>query len=110
MTQQDIKDGKGLAVLSYITVIGIIIAYFLNIDKKNSFTAFHLRQSIGLWLTYFIIAWVISFVNSWTATAGFWVFFIVLFIYGLSSAILGKTQAVPLLGNLFQKWFANIGR
>jgi hypothetical protein len=32
MTQQDIKEGKGLAIISYLALIGIIIAYFLNND------------------------------------------------------------------------------
>jgi len=43
-------------------------------------------------------------------TVSFWVFFAVLFIYGITSAISGKTQEVPLVGAFFQKIFANIGR
>ena len=38
MTQQDIDEGKGLAIVSYLAIIGIIIAYFMNSDKKNPFT------------------------------------------------------------------------
>ncbi len=110
MTQQDIEDGKGLAIISYLTIIGTIIAYFMNNDKKNPYTSFHVRQSLGLWATYFVLAWVVSAANSWYATLSFWVFFSVLFIYGLINAIGGKAQTVPLLGELFQKWFANIGR
>ena len=110
MKNQDIEQGKGLAVVSYLTIIGTIIAFFMNNDKKNPFTNFHIRQAIGLWLTYFILGWVVSYFDSWYATFAFWIFFAVLFVYGLISAVAGKYQTVPLLGDLFQKWFANIGK
>ena len=110
MTQQDIEEGKALATISYLTVIGTIIAYFMNNDKKNVFVSFHLRQALGLWLTYFILAWIVSAVNSWLTTLSLWVFFGVLFIFGFTNAIVGKAQTVPLLGELFQKWFSNLGR
>ena len=109
MTQQDIEKGKGLAIVSYLAIIGIIIAYFLNNDKKNPFTSFHIRQSIGLWLMFHLLGFVASSFDSWGASTGFYLFFCVLFIYGLISAIAGKAQTVPLLGELFQKWFKNIG-
>jgi uncharacterized membrane protein len=111
MTQQDVDDGKGLAIISYLTIIGTIIAYFMNNDKKSEFTSFHVRQSLGLWLTYFLVGYIlVSPFNSWFITFGFWIFFGVLFIYGLINAISGKTQTVPLLGELFQKWFSSLGK
>ena len=110
MTEQDIEEGKGLAIIAYLTIIGTIIAYFMNNDKKNPFTNFHVRQALGLWLTYFILAWVVSAVNSWFATLGFWVFFGVLFIYGFVNAIAGKAQSVPLVGNFYQKIFGGLGK
>tara|TARA_R110002049_G_scaffold308704_1_gene513547 strand:- start:8103 stop:8435 length:333 start_codon:yes stop_codon:yes gene_type:complete len=110
MTEQDIEEGKGLAIISYLTIIGTIIAFFMNNDKKNAFTAFHIRQALGLWLTYFIVAWVVSGFDNWFATLGFWLFFGILFIYGFINAVAGRAQEVPVLGNLFQKWFASIGK
>lgn len=110
MNQQEIDSGRGLAIVSYLAIIGIIVAYFLNNDKKNAFTSFHLRQSIGLWLMFHLLGFVASSFDSWGVTSGFYLFFCILFIYGLINAISGKTQTVPLLGELFQKWFANIGR
>jgi len=110
MTQQEIEEGKGLAIVSYLTLIGIIISYFLNNDKKNAFISFHLRQSIGLWLMFHLLGFVASSFDSWGVTSGFYLFFCILFIYGLIGAIGSKTQPVPMLGEFFQKWFANIGR
>ena len=110
MTQHDIEQGKGLAIISYLAIIGIIIAYFMNNDKKNPFIGFHLRQSIGLWLMFHILGFVASSFDNWGVSTGFYLFFCVLFIYGLIGAMRGKTQAVPVLGELFQKWFTNISR
>ena len=110
MTQQDIEEGKGLSIISYLTIVGIIIAYFSNNDKKNTFTSFHIRQSIGLWLMFHILGFVASAFDSWGVSSGFYMFFCVLFVFGLISAVGGKAQTVPILGELFQKWFINIGK
>jgi uncharacterized membrane protein len=37
-----------------------------------------------------------------------WVFVSVLWSYGIFSAIKGETKPMPILGDLFQKWFSNI--
>ena len=46
----DIKIGKISAIISYFYLIGVLIAYFTNSDKKSVFAYFHIRQSLGLWL------------------------------------------------------------
>lgn len=110
MTQEEIEEGKGLAIISYLTILGTIIAFFMNNDKKNAFVAFHTRQAFGLWLTYFIVAYAISGFDNWYATLGFWIFFGILLFYGFINAVAGKPEEVPLLGPLFQKWFSSLGR
>src|SRR5699024_11914324 len=45
-----VEEGKGLAIVAYITIIGLIVALILNQEKKNPFTAFHVRQSLGIGL------------------------------------------------------------
>ncbi len=110
MVEQGIQDGKNIAIISYLTIFGTIIALFMNNVKKNSFASFHIRQAFGLWLTFFILGYVISSFDSWLITFCFWMFFGVLFIYGFINAIGGKEQEVPLVGSFFQKIFASIGR
>ena len=109
MENQDIADGKNIAVISYLTLFGTIIAFFLNNDKKNKFASFHIRQALGLWLTFFVLGYVISAFDSWLITFCFWMFFGVLFIYGFINAVAGKPQTVPLIGDFIQKLFASIG-
>ena len=109
MTEKTITEGKSNAIISYCTIIGTIVAFYLNNDKKNEFAAFHIRQALGLWLTFFVLGYVISAFDSWLITFCFWMFFGVLFIYGFINALAGKPQTVPLIGDFFQKLFANIG-
>lgn len=110
MTEQTIQEGKNLAVVSYITLIGTLVAFFMNRDNRNPFTSFHTRQALGLWLLELIFAYLISGFNNWMATLSFWIFFGVLFIYGILGAITGKLNTVPLVGPFFQKLFASIGQ
>ena len=110
MTNQTILDGRTHAIVSYLTIIGTIIAYFLNIDKKNEFASFHIRQALGLWLTFFALGYVVSIFDTWLITFAFWLFFGVLFIYGFINAVAGKPQTVPFLGELYQKIFSSIGK
>ena len=110
MANETIEQGKNIAVISYLTIFGTIIAYFLNVDKKNEFVSFHIRQALGLWLTFFILGYVVGAFDSWLITYGFWIFFGVLFIYGFINALAGKIQEVPLIGAFFQKIFSSLGR
>jgi uncharacterized membrane protein len=110
MTDQTIEEGKPMAIISYLTIFGVIIAYFMNNEKKNEFTYFHIRQSLGLWATFFALGYIVGIFNSWLITISFWMFFGVLFIFGFMSAVVGKVQATPILGALFQKLFAGLGK
>ena len=89
---------------------GVIIAFFLNNDKKNEFTNFHVRQSLGLWLTFFLLGYFVGMFNSWLMTIGFWIFFGVLFIFRLMTAVAGRAQPTPILGEFYQRIFSSLGK
>ncbi len=108
MTENDIKDGRTFAIISYITIFGTLIAFFMNNEKRSNFAYFHIRQALGLWLTFFLLGFAISSFDSWLMTFGFYLFFSVLFIYGFVNAINGKAQKVPILGDFYQKTFSGI--
>ncbi|MGC6430458.1 MAG: hypothetical protein ACON5F_05405 [Jejuia sp.] len=109
MTQYEIKEGKGLSIVSYLGVIGILIAYFMNNDKKNGFVSFNVRQSMGLWIMFHLFAFVASSFDSWMVTSAFYLCFAVLIIYALINVVNEKVQTVPVVGDLFQRIFANVG-
>jgi uncharacterized membrane protein len=100
-----VKEGKTLAIISYMTILGSLVAMSMNSEKKNPFASFHIRQAFGLSLTFFALGFIITGFDNIGVTYGFWTFFFVLWIYGFVGALQGKYQSIPLLGNVFQKLF-----
>jgi uncharacterized membrane protein len=109
-------EGKTTAVISYITIIGWIIAYILNNNKPSSLASWHLRQSLlinlimlaisvvqGILALLPIIGWIIN------ALLGF--FSLVLFaflIVGIVYAAKGEKKTLPVIGDYAQRIFAGI--
>lgn len=107
MENQEKADVK-TAVISYLTIVGTLIAFSINSEHHNKFAAFHIRQAIGLSITFFGLAYVVGNFDHWGVTMGFYIFYVVLWMYGFIGAIQGHYNSVPLLGNLFQKLFKGI--
>lgn len=109
MERNNIEKGKTAAITSYILIIGVLIAMSMNTgEEKNSFASFHIRQALGLSITFISLGLIISNFDSPMISASMWVFVSVLWTFGIFNAINGQTKPVPLLGNYFQKWFASI--
>jgi uncharacterized membrane protein len=108
MNNQTVQEGKTIAIISYITVIGTLIAFIMNQNKQNYFASFHIRQAIGI----FVLGLLVNFLQRYTdfgwldMLLGIGVF--ILWIIGLIGAIQGEEKRVPLLGDQFQEWFRNI--
>lgn len=104
-----VEDGKTIALIAYLTIVGLLIALVLNNDKKNSFAAFHIRQSLGIMLTGFAVGMI-----SWIPFLGWLIAFAALFVLlylwisGLLAAINGKEKVVPFLGDKYAEWFKGI--
>lgn len=107
MTRQTIQEGKTLAIVSYFTFVGLIIAIVMNLEKKNPFTNFHIRQMLGLVILLIFSNLVEKYVNSWLGT-GFWLITFACWIVGLYTAVKGKQEPIPFIGNVFQDWFKNL--
>jgi uncharacterized membrane protein len=108
MVQDTIDKGKTAAITSYILIVGVLIAISMNSETKNPFAAFHIRQSLGLSITFIGIGSIVSSFESPMITYPFWIFIIVLWSYGFMTAIRGEMINIPLIGNYFQKWFKSI--
>lgn len=103
-----IEEGKNAAIISYITIIGTVIAFFINNEKKNPFASFHIKQALGINLTYFFLGYFIGYFDSWLVSSAFWTFIFVLWLYGFLGAIQGEQKIVPLVGEWYQKIFQNL--
>jgi len=108
MDKKTIDEGKTIAITSYILIIGVLIALSMNSENKNKFASFHIRQGLGLTVTFIILGVSISFFESIYIAASMWVFISVLSLYGLFCAALGKTTMIPLLGPFYQKIFTSL--
>jgi uncharacterized membrane protein len=106
------NDDKTIAIVSYLTLIGFVVAIVLHSTKKSALGAFHLRQALGLMLTSIAVALaatVFAFIPfvGWMAAMAAWVGVFALWFFGLFAAIKGERTAVPVLGAHFQHWFGN---
>ena len=110
-------DEKMIAVVSYITIVGWIVAYIMHSksDEKTSLAAFHLRQSAGLICFSYILAAVmvalITIVPMASAIGGIVMTLASLattahWIYGVVSAARGEEDYfISSLGDAFDGMF-----
>ncbi len=101
-------EGKTIAIIAYITLIGFIIAIVMNSSKKSEFASFHIRQMLGLMLlslTISILSYVLPLGIVYTILS---IFVLILWVLGFVGAIQGEKKLIPVLGAQFQDWFKNI--
>lgn len=107
-------DGKTAAIVAYITLIGWLISYFaLYKENKTQLAAFHLRQTLMLFLIG--IGWAIVQSILLASVPGLYfvspivnIGLFVLWLLGLIAAINGQAKPMPVIGAPAQKTFAGI--
>lgn len=111
-TQQETmtnQEDKTIAIVAYLTVVGLIIAFVLNQNKKDPLGSYHIRQMLGIVVVGFvlgiigiipILGWIIAILGG--------IFMFILWIVGLINAVGGKKKPVPVLGKKFEEWFKSI--
>ena len=106
----DAAEDKSVAIVSYLTLIGFIVAIVLHSSKNTRLGAFHLRQVLGCFLTGIAVGlaqFILLFIPilGWLAVFALWISMLVLWVMGLIAAINGQMKPMPVLGPLYQKWF-----
>ncbi|MDP2161567.1 MAG: hypothetical protein Q8K02_13870 [Flavobacterium sp.] len=102
------ENEKQTAIIAYLTLIGTVIAIFMNSENKSSFASFHIRQALGIFLTFFALGYPIGYFDSWMVSSAFYIFFFILWIYGFISALNGEQKVVPLVGGFYQQLFKSL--
>ncbi|MBI5219244.1 MAG: hypothetical protein HY958_09975 [Bacteroidia bacterium] len=101
-------EDKTIAIVSYMTLIGWIIALVMHGSNKTKLGGFHLRQMLGL----IIVAVAISIVNfilafipflGWLISLLLVIGMVIFWIMGLISAVNGEMKPLPLIGEPIQK-------
>ena len=108
MENTSVKDGKLMAIISHFWIVGLVIAFVMNMNKKNYFASFYIRQMIGLNILQFLNGAIIYKFFGGTISWIFGVLMIVLWIISLIGAIKGEEKEVPVIGEHFQNWFRGV--
>jgi uncharacterized membrane protein len=108
-SESAVEEGKTIALIAYLTIVGLVIALVMNNDKKNTFAAFHIKQSLGIMLTGFAVG-LVSWIPFLGWLVGFAALFVLVYLWvsGLLYAINGKEKVVPILGHKYAEWFKGI--
>ena len=108
--RETVTNGKNMAIVAYITIVGFIVAYIINKDNKNSFTSYHLRQGLGVGLTGIIAPMFAPLGLGLGAVISslLGLLCLIMLITGIVNAANGQTKPVVALGQFFEEWFEGI--
>lgn len=97
-----LSDGKNIAIIAHVTIIGWVIALVMNSNNKSELGSFYIRQMLGL----SIVGFVSSFIPILNLVL--WITMLVLWIMSLVGALSGEKKLTPILGEHFQNWFKSL--
>lgn len=106
-------SNKVLAIISYITIIGWLIAFFSRDKSQNNNLAnYHLKQSLGLVIVSIIVNILLTIVVSIVPSLGFLLFFgyvfLIFMVLGIINANNEKRKPLPVIGTVFENKFSFI--
>ena len=96
------NQGKTIAIIAHITLIGWIVAVVMNANEKSEYASFYIRQLLGL----FILGLISGAIPVLGWMSGIIVLGLV--IYSLIGAINGEKSPTPFIGQYFQQWFSGL--
>jgi len=106
-------NNKNLAIVSYITIIGWLVAYFSykNQHEKDAYLSYHLEQGLGLAIFSIFISIIagllISVIPAWSAVFSLLTLVpLILLVLGIINALHEVSKPVPLIGTFFEKKFS----
>jgi len=99
--KETISERKFIAVISYLTIIGWLVALIFHNKHETKFTKLHLQQALFLHLLSLIFAF-----NSFLKI--FNVLVLVFWIIGIIDASMGRKKPLPLIGKISLKLFKDI--
>lgn len=107
-------DNKTLAIVSYITLIGWVVAFFIGKEKADNLLKYHLKQSLGILIISFALGIIIQVIARIVPTiAGIisfvlYIILLVLMIKGIINAAGEKQKPLPIIGAWADKAFTFI--
>ena len=102
------SDEKTTALITYITILGLIIGIIMNNTKKSEFVSYHIRNMIGLSLGMIALGVFLWMGIPSLLIKGLQLVFVILWIIGISGALKGDKLEIPVVGKFFQDWFKSV--
>ncbi len=109
--------GKVTAILSYMTLVGWVVALVMHQSQKTALGAYHLRQSLLLFLVILfayaailfvavvpLLGWLIGILAIPVVGLGS----LILWAMGLIAAVNGEQKPIPVLGEKAQEVFKGL--
>ncbi len=105
-----------MGIVAYLSLVGWVVALVQNNDKKGyekSFTAFHLRQMLGLMIIGFCI-WIVQIPLALIPIIGFAISVILslgvlaFWILGIVGAANGQRKELPYIGQVIQSMLGKL--
>jgi uncharacterized membrane protein len=106
-------SNKTLSIISYITLIGWLVAFITGKEKADSLLKYHLKQALGLTIVSIILNITLTVIAtivpslSFLSMVGLAIF--VLWVMGIINAASGAQKPVPVIGKMFENKFSFIG-
>lgn len=107
-------NNKTLSILSYITIIGWIVAFVKSKDltPKSDLVSYHLKQGFGIFLVSLAINIALSIVVSIVPALYFLSYvgyvILILWIFGIINAANEQKKPIPVIGKIFEDKFSFI--
>ncbi len=102
MEQSVKEEGKTMAIIAYITWIGLLIAFIMNNGKNNEFAKFHIGQSVRVAILGIANTIIAQFLPSGLGIISTVVSILVLILWilGIINAINLKDEPLPVIGTI----------
>lgn len=104
---------KTLSIVSYITIIGWLVAYFSGKEKADDLLKYHLRQSLGLLIFGLVLGIALNIIIAIIPALSFLSYIsfgvLVLLILGAINASNEVKKPLPIIGKTFENQFPFIG-
>ncbi len=98
LDNQEIRGGAGFAALAYIPFLWILVFIF---KKENKFSHYHAKQGLVIFIgevIFLLLTKYSGFIGTLLA-----ILFLILSLYGIFSALMGKLCKIPLISGIAAK-------
>ena len=113
-------NGKNVGIVSYLTIVGWLIAYFgMHQNNKTSLGSYQLRQTLLLHIASAVVHYALQAIllHIWLSGGFFSLYsllwlvniaFFILWLIGFIGAVNGEKKTIPIFGEWAQTMFSGI--